>query len=402
MADESTAVLVMGDDPIAAANVALGVTLAQAARRRVLIVDLVGELPPLRRLLSVEDPHGISDCFVYGISLDRVAQPITGVANAFVVPSGTDDVASDSILRHPRWHRLVTRLRTEDALLVLVVRSGTPGIETLLEATDGVIAVGEPDASTAHRILAAVEAADAAEEPKRFAGGRRGPPYRERSRYLLPALGGTALVLGWAWLGWMLLGADQLSPPEMRSEAGGLAPAEGSEAGPPILAQRLERAAEPMASFGVEVVITNTRAGAISNLQGELGGLPAATYAPVVLADGVRWFKVIVGAFSEKAGADSMLRDLRRRRLVQSGAGTVVLVPFTLLVEEDISRETAPGLVSAYAARGLPVYALVQADGSARLFAGAFESAEQASILAASLRASGLAPVITQRTGRAF
>src|SRR3712207_7953107 len=39
---------------------------------------------------------------------------------------------------------------------------------------------------------------------------------------------------------------------------------------------------------------------------------------------------------------------------------------------------------------GLPVYALRQADGTATLYAGAFETPEQSALLAESLRSSGL------------
>jgi hypothetical protein len=47
-------------------------------------------------------------------------------------------------------------------------------------------------------------------------------------------------------------------------------------------------------------------------------------------------------------------------------------------------------------------YALLQPDGSAIVYTGAFESPTQATLLADSLRALRVAPVLVYRTGRAF
>jgi len=52
-----------------------------------------------------------------------------------------------------------------------------------------------------------------------------------------------------------------------------------------------------------------------------------------------------------------------------------------------------------YAARGLVVYTLMQDDGSARIYAGAFITADQSAELIRSLRAAGLQPVLVYRTG---
>jgi hypothetical protein len=53
-------------------------------------------------------------------------------------------------------------------------------------------------------------------------------------------------------------------------------------------------------------------------------------------------------------------------------------------------------------ARGIGAYALLQDDGNARLFAGAFETPGQAVLLALSLRDAGAVPVVAVRTGRMF
>ena len=55
--------------------------------------------------------------------------------------------------------------------------------------------------------------------------------------------------------------------------------------------------------------------------------------------------------------------------------------------------------VEKYTARGLTVYALVQNYGGARIFAGAFETANQSAGLIKALRGAGLNPVLVYRTG---
>jgi histidine ammonia-lyase len=61
-----------------------------------------------------------------------------------------------------------------------------------------------------------------------------------------------------------------------------------------------------------------------------------------------------------------------------------------------------PTRLAALASRGVIAYALRQKDGSAIIYAGAYETSSQAAALAVSLRAAGVAPVLVYRTGRAF
>jgi hypothetical protein len=121
-----------------------------------------------------------------------------------------------------------------------------------------------------------------------------------------------------------------------------------------------------------------------------------------VLIQGARWFKVIGGAFATRAAADSLLAGLRRRRVLDGGSGTVVRLPYAFLIESGVKETAVPGMLAQYADRGQPVYALRQPDGTAWLLAGAFESLEQSSLYAESLRASGIKPVLVYRKGRTF
>jgi hypothetical protein len=130
--------------------------------------------------------------------------------------------------------------------------------------------------------------------------------------------------------------------------------------------------------------------------------LPASTIAPVRLGSGSLWYKVIVGAWRSRDGADSLLEALRARKVVRRDAGAVVRVPYALLVAEKLDSARAKEVENSWRARGISVYALVQEDGSVRVFAGAFETAAQAAALAASFRDAGATPVVAFRTGRPF
>ena len=77
-------------------------------------------------------------------------------------------------------------------------------------------------------------------------------------------------------------------------------------------------------------------------------------------------------------------------------------MPYALLLASGIRSPDVPAALARWHALGIPAYALVQDDGSARVFAGAFETSGQAALLAKSLRDLGTAPVVAFRTGRTF
>jgi hypothetical protein len=151
--------------------------------------------------------------------------------------------------------------------------------------------------------------------------------------------------------------------------------------------------------FAVELMAANTQAGAILKLQKDGKNLPAATFSPAV-SQGARWFKVVSGAYSNRADAESLLVSLKRRNLLRGGE-SVVRLPFAFLIE-SVRATAATEMVALYADRGQPVYALRQPDGSTWLLVGAFESVEQAALYVESLRASGILPVLVYRKGRSF
>ena len=77
-------------------------------------------------------------------------------------------------------------------------------------------------------------------------------------------------------------------------------------------------------------------------------------------------------------------------------------MPYALRIARGVTPTLIPTRLAELANRGIIAYALLQPDGSANVYTGAFESPMQATPLADSLRALRVAPVLVYRTGRAF
>ena len=161
------------------------------------------------------------------------------------------------------------------------------------------------------------------------------------------------------------------------------------------------------ATFAVEVVAANSTAGANSVLKESEDAVPiadrrTAAVVPVQLGGASLWYKAVVGAWHDRAGADSLLEGLRARGIMRSHAGVVVRVPYALLLAVGVARSRADIVVNTFRSHGIAAYALLQDDGSVRVYAGAFETPAQSAQLAAAVRDAGVQPVIAFRTGRSF
>ena len=110
------AAVIAAPDAETAANVALAIARVQGEKRRVAIADLVGEVAPLQALVTGDDPHGISDSFLYGVSLNKIARPIDESGSIFLMPSGTEAVALEAVYANERWRRLAAGVRGRDAV----------------------------------------------------------------------------------------------------------------------------------------------------------------------------------------------------------------------------------------------------------------------------------------------
>ena len=404
--DAASAAVVAGASPLAAARVALGIAMEQTARRRVTIVDLAGELPPLQSLVTGDDAHGVSDAFTFGISLNRLARPTGVEPNLFIIPSGAEPVIHDHVLASPRWAALVRSTRSEGALLLFVAQDDAPQLAALAAMTDGVVAVGDGDAVRAlPRVLATVGAA------RRTPANQRPPrvitPMSRRNPW--PWVGAALVALAVAGAVWAVRDrreraaarvlAVRETPAAPAIEA---PPAPPADTVPPLVVANPGDSARA-AAFGVEVMAANTEVGAQLTLMENANYLSAPTIVPMQLTtDGARWYKLFAGAYATRRSADSALRQLRRRAVVSDSAGSVARVPLAMRLTTDVPRDSVARAIASWQARGISAYALLQADGRATVYAGAFSAPRDAELLATILREADATPTLVYRTGRVF
>ena len=437
--DDVAAALVIGSDPQVAALVARALAMAQPAERRVAIGDLVSDLAALRTSappVTADDgttstpegrvpgeaaandvpgeDAGLLQCFRDGLPVSAIARPLSEDGRVFVLPSGGPDVQGRLVMESARWPRLIAGFREVDALLLLVADARTPGLETLMSAVDGVVAVDLPPVVVrSWPLLATVDRPEPELPP--LAPFPEPPPRAARPLgRLLLGLGLVTVVAGagaaWAvragWtLPWPHASAEDTlpgTPPPTRADA---LPADTAPVPDTITIGAVVNPADSAnaAGYTVELVAANTPAGANSVLAMRGVRLPAPTLVPVLLgADGRPWYRALTGAWRDRTDAEALLRTLRDRGLVREDEGRVLRAPFALLLAAGVPPDSTATAVRAWTSRGIPVQALWQDDGSVRLFAGAFETPGQSVLVALSLRDIGVEPVLAFRTGRTF
>ena len=408
-----SAIVVTSSDSIAAAHVALGVARAESKQRRVVVADLVGDLPPIRTLVGEEDAHGITDSFLYGVSLNKIGYEVPGSPNLYVMPSGTDPVIGEQIFRSARWKKLAAGFTEVGALLLLVARVDAPGLPDLVEQVDGAVLVKDHELASAPAalIVARVPSPTPTLKLPLHRMSERAARWK-RQRWFYPAVGAAALVLIGAIAGALLLtGAFARPTPQPKRVAARPVPAPTPP--PPRSAADTIYIAPPAnisdsadaAAFTVELQVANTAEGANLFISKNGGALPAPAVSPVPIdPERSTWYRVTAGAYTAKYQADSLLHVLRNAHVLRDSAGSVTRAPLALLVD---SVPTQGGIVDAvrdavqkYTGRGMTVYALLQDDGGARLYAGAFARADESAELTRTLRSAGLKPVLVYRTGR--
>ena len=404
-----SAAVVTSSDPIAAAHVALGIARAEAKLRRVVVGDLVGDLAPLQDLIPEVDPHGISDSILYGVSFNKIGRAVPDSDNLVILPSGTEPVATAEIFESPGWRRLAAGAADRGALMLLVAKNDSPGIATLVDRLDGVVLVKETELPAAPSALVLARVTSPTPTLKLLlrpdgAGGRRW--YRPA---WLAAAAGTLGLLALAAAAFFVMrgrGADTPAPRAAAPAPLPPPPRARSAAETVFVAPPANVADSSLASaFAVEVLAANTPEGANFVLRKDGAALPSATVAPVPIgAERTTWYKVIAGAYTRRYQADSLLDALRKSKVLRDSAGSVLRVPLALLVD---SIPTQGGIadqirtaLEKYTARGLPVYALIQDDGGAMLYAGAFDTPANAAELLLTLRGAGISPVLVYRIGR--
>jgi hypothetical protein len=409
--DSLNAIVVVASAADDAAAVALGIGDVQAKLRRVVVADLAGDTATLIRLVTSDDPHGLSDSFRYGVSLNRVAQPIGAEGNLFVLPSGTEPVVDDEIYRNDRWRRLVAGFREVGALLVLVAPGNAPALDALIAFTDGAVGVG--------RVPVPGHVIDSARFPRRttrvgapFAGPASPPTTRVRQRPLAIVVGAVAAAIALVMV-FRLRGAGPSAAAPVdttATETAAATPSRSIDSAAAAVAPETPPIRNPADSaqataYAIEIAKFSTPTGALMRVRDELPKTAhAATFGVVAIgADQTLWYRVIAGASGSRAAADSVLVALRTTKAIDDpAAGAIVSVPFAFRLQAGVAPESVESVAAGYLARGVPAYALLQDDGTATLYAGAFETADQAALFTTYLRAAGIEPALTYRLGRAL
>jgi hypothetical protein len=414
--DRLNSIVVIGSDVNATALTALGIAKQQAKRRPVALGDLLGDAQVIQTLAPSNDPHGLADVFEYGVSMDRVARKANGIKNLFILPTGVFVTNQSEILANRRWTRLAAGFREEKGLLILVASVDAPDIEALVVQLDGGVVVGHraPPRLPVSRVLGTVEGPAL---PVRATRTRPRPSigyvvFSDGSRWRGAAMAGVALtliaalVVGWlvyrpfarsAWAPMWLRGNDT-----MRGMVLPMATADDSATATSVHMGLLTKAdSQSQSPFALALVMFNTQAGALLELQRNSANFRAGTFTPVLIRE-TPWFRVVAGAYADSIAAAALLDTLRSKGMSDASPVVIERRPYALQVERAVPDADVANRVAMYQAKQLPVYALMQSDGTARLFAGAFKNKEEAGTLAEILRAAGVRTSVVFRTGRVY
>ena len=437
-----TAVAVVGSEPVSTGAAALDLARAEARHRRVLIVDLIGEAPPLRAVVATDDPHGVADAFIYGASFAAMARPSTVSANVSIITSGSEPVPFTTALPSVRWAQLIEQVRARGELIVFAILSNTPAIGALTDRVDCVIAAP----SRLHEVLEAVlAAATSPPEQTPVAPPRRPTPLPRIGRQVQPrsrfpfskrmrvtAIAGIAAILvigiGWVVTRWYA-GADGGRAARIASDradtvtssaqlaAGGsdsaAVAAASSEMNAAAAAAAMDSATGGLgtvdsantAAYAVRVATYPTFAAALRALRQLKGQHQAVTIAPIPAPAATAGattttapvFALMVGAAHTAPPLDTLAAHWPFQ--AGSAPSVVLRTPFALRLAGGLGADSAKHLATSLIARGVPAYVLAVPVAGSAVYAGAFESPGQAVTLAASLRTIGLAPVVGYRTG---
>jgi hypothetical protein len=415
--------LVVGRDADVAAWVALGIARAQAEHRRVAVADLVGEVGPLQGLVSADDdPHGISDSFLYGVSLNKIARPVDGSDNLFVLPSGSEAVAVDEIFRSDRWRRLAGGFREVGALLLLVAQADTPGLDALAASVDGVVLAGDaagalPDAPPPLAVVSAPTrrarpvvgraVGGAAPSDARGDGDAATPARARRGPWIVGGV--AALALAAAVLLFVRQRASGSTGERTAAQAlDSTRVADSVRAAAPVPPDTLPMmtvddtvAYADTAMWTVLVGSTFTPNTAALDPRADPATLPAIVVAPVATGRD-SYYRTYVGAFTRREQAESLRTAMVGRGLLGTTSGELKRTPYALLLADSVRASDAAGRVQALTQRGVPAYVLSRGNGRVVIYAGAFETRDEAALLARDLRRKNVRATLVYRTGRSL
>ena len=107
--------------------------------------------------------------------------------------------------------------------------------------------------------------------------------------------------------------------------------------------------------------------------------------------------------FTRPTPRGTLITFLRSRGLVPQGWGTVTNAPLALQVGSAPDTTQALATIADLRSRKVPVYALLQKDGTVRVYTGAFETAAEAELFNDTLKnTKNIDATLVYRVGRAY
>ena len=356
------------------------------------------------------------------MSLNKIAQAVPQYGELYVLPSGSEVPAYEDIFTNTRWKRLAAGFRDTGALLVVAAPARAAHVADVVGLADGAILVGEAQLADVNgeKLLGRVRAPEPNDERPpapddvAIASGSAPRPWWRRLPVPPAAVIGVLFAIALGGIGIWLAArplarghepATLVRRRNMGAEAGAVPSTLDSLRADSAVVRAALVPANPgdsAAAAGYVVLLArfNTLGGVQMWLQANQRDLPGATFSPIIVR-GERWYRALAGSYPTRGEADSLLAVLRQQGQVGAGYGEVLQAPLSFLVD-SVKAEAVPAMLKYFAARGQPVYALRQSDGSARLYADAFESPRDAALFVDEVRASGIRPVLVYRIGRVF
>ena len=391
--------------------------------RRVVLADLGFDKPTLHTQVGVPNEEGMSDLFLFGVSLRQAARPLPG-QRFYFAPTGASAGDPMELLTHSRWSRILDGFRDVGATLVAYLPLDTAGAVQFAERLDTVVGLASDEDLPAMReagemrfgaVLTPVSSVGPAgtmasrklapNRARPIGGGtpepltepgfiQREPPKRSR-RSLAPVLSLVALfAVGFAL--WTFLG-DRLLGEGRTGEAAEVVPTSIVEPTP------LDR---PL-GYSVAIESHQTLDAAERRAESLRRQDPSTNFhvAPVPVYGRI-WYSVLAGPIPDSASAAQLLA-----RLVDSGVAedaeewAVRPTGWTYQIGEYSIRRDAERRADQLLDAGVPTY-IVTVDYTAgppryRLYAGAYETLQEAEAMAGLLEQAGVTGhSLRRRTGR--